>query len=436
MIIKKYFLKTIDEVQQLINQELGPNAVILTSRQIRYKGIKALFFQNKVEVVAAIDEEDLNQFNKIKNESKQMGSLSAEPQNLDLELIEQGSRVRGFSLNQNLIDLKEKIQSIKDKENSSVSQFKKSSFYHSKDDAEVENIAVKESDISEIYNNLPHEFECSTLGTDSSNYEEMKRSKVHRHFALLKKVGIDSAIVSILQKRVFDYLQSHQYLSGDSTLILAMQKEIAALVNTFGPICLLENSPTIAAFIGPSGVGKTTVLMKLALQYSETLEKKVVLISFGSHQTGPENYISNLPETFGIDYSQAPSDEILQQELLRFGDADLILIDTPGCSQFQKEQIHHMKEVFEKNSSIKTHLVISAASKDEDIRGTIKEFGCLHLDSIIFTKLDETSSKGCLLNACYHSGIPISYLSTGSQIPIDIKIADPEDIAKEFTKSS
>ncbi len=120
----------------------------------------------------------------------------------------------------------------------------------------------------------------------------------------------------------------------------------------------------------------------------------------------------------------------LTKAVEEFEDKDLILIDTGGRCRYDWEQADDVFSCLRDVRGIKTYLTVSATTKDLDIFGTIRQFSMLDIEGLIFTKLDETIAHGVVANVCYKSGIPISYLAAGRNIPDDICIADANDIAK------
>ena len=111
------------------------------------------------------------------------------------------------------------------------------------------------------------------------------------------------------------------------------------------------------------------------------------------------------------------------------GDKDLILIDTAGRSPKDQERLEELKGILEMNSDIETHLCLSATTKDKELHEAIRRFGTLPVSRLLFTKIDESESLGCIINLQMRSKLPLSYLTNGQMVPEDIVVASPRRLA-------
>ena len=188
-------------------------------------------------------------------------------------------------------------------------------------------------------------------------------------------------------------------------------------------------SSRVIAFIGPTGVGKTTTLVKLASQYALVHQLKVALLTADTYRIGAVEQLRIYRDIMDIPFEAVSSPEELGPALRRYSDRDLIFFDTAGRSPQNKRQIQDLKAFLEAARPSETHLCVSATTKNADLMPIVGKFGLVPVNRFLVTKLDETRSHGLLLNLAAGFQIPISYLGTGQNVPNDIELASPERMA-------
>jgi flagellar biosynthesis protein FlhF len=199
------------------------------------------------------------------------------------------------------------------------------------------------------------------------------------------------------------------------------------------PICgeiSLEDKPARIALVGPTGVGKTTTLLKLAGDFSLCRGKKVTILTADTFRLGAVEQLKAFSRVFKVGLRVALSPEEMIEALTELGGEDLILIDTPGGSQrdhLHQSQVEGFLQAAEPSA---IHLVLSATSRASVIKECIKTFSALNADRLIFTKLDEAARLHEAFAAALGSGLPISYLGCGQEIPDDLEAATEERLAE------
>jgi flagellar biosynthesis protein FlhF len=275
---------------------------------------------------------------------------------------------------------------------------------------------------------------ASEFGLDHKETSAITPSAMTGMIRFLVSKGVSKKIAEDIESRLnqqFGYTDMSIPGEERSRRIQALKKELSQYIKTGGPISLISGQPTFVAIVGPTGVGKTTTLIKLANQYKYQLKKHVLVIALGENRSGDEHIVA-LSEKYQLPFIYAPSANELHEGLGSHPKADLILIDTAGRNQYQWEELDDLTEMLSTLSPLHIHLAISATTKDVDVYGIIRHYSRLNIESLIFTKLDETIAHGVLVNACYYAKKPISYLTTGSDILDDLKIADPHEIARSI----
>jgi flagellar biosynthesis protein FlhF len=183
------------------------------------------------------------------------------------------------------------------------------------------------------------------------------------------------------------------------------------------------------AFIGPTGVGKTTTLAKLAAQMSLKGARKVGLISLDTYRIGAAEQLASYGRILGLPTDAAGSREELRKALEKHRGKDLLLIDTAGRNPRDAAQMEELKGLLEAVPGVENHLVLSATTRDEDQARIVERFRTLPIGSYLFTKIDETEGYASIVNQMLRFKRPLSYLTTGQRVPEDIEPATKSRVA-------
>ena len=179
----------------------------------------------------------------------------------------------------------------------------------------------------------------------------------------------------------------------------------------------------VLALVGPTGVGKTTTVAKLAAFFSLAEEKRVSLISVDTYRIGAAEQLKTYASLIGLPFALAQNHQELEKYMDLFRTSDLILIDTAGRSP-RSEELGEEKALFQ-GLPLEVILLLSSSQKTADLLFTVQAFRHFSLSSLLFTKLDETVSYGNLFNVLVQSKLPLSYFGTGQRVPEDLEIASP-----------
>ncbi|CRF49593.1 Flagellar biosynthesis protein FlhF [Helicobacter heilmannii] len=185
------------------------------------------------------------------------------------------------------------------------------------------------------------------------------------------------------------------------------------------------NYKKIVMLVGPTGVGKTTTLAKLAARYSKMLDKKykVGILTLDTYRIGAVEQLVWYAKKMKISIETVMDAQDFNKEMQALEYCDVVLIDTTGHSQHDSKKIENLKKFTENGYKIDTALVLSLTTKYEDLTDIYNAFSPLEIDSLIFTKLDESRGFGNLFSLVYESKKPISYLSIGQEVPMDLLVA-------------
>ena len=182
-------------------------------------------------------------------------------------------------------------------------------------------------------------------------------------------------------------------------------------------------------FVGPTGVGKTTTIAKLAARFSYIKEKrdKVGIITLDTYRIGAVEQLFQYAKMMRLPIEDVVDPADFNNALRSLSHCNVILIDTVGSSQYDKDKLAKLHN-FIKNSEyeIDVNLVLSAGSKLEDLKEIYKNFAFLNIDTLIFTKFDETKAFGTVFSLIYDIDRPVSYFSIGQEVPDDIEVANSD----------
>ncbi|GLI33570.1 flagellar biosynthesis protein FlhF [Desulforhabdus amnigena] len=185
-------------------------------------------------------------------------------------------------------------------------------------------------------------------------------------------------------------------------------------------------APHTFTFVGPTGVGKTTSLAKLAAFLKIKRNLEVGIISVDTYRIGAVNQLGTYADILNIPFLVVQTNAELRNARMQFGHHDVVLVDTSGKNFINPDHIKDLQAVFGNMDDIRHFLVLSATVKDSDLKQTIIHFHPMNIHSFIFTKIDETLSIGSIINQLLRFPYPVSYLGTGQQVPEDIELATPK----------
>lgn len=186
----------------------------------------------------------------------------------------------------------------------------------------------------------------------------------------------------------------------------------------------------ICALIGPTGVGKTTTIAKLAANLSLIEKKKVALITADTYRIAAVEQLKTYGDIIGVPVEVVFTPKELKTAIEMHRDADIILVDTAGRSHKNEMQISELKGFLDAGMPTETYLVIAVNTSLRDAREALRCYEKVGFDRLVFTKLDETSHFGLMLNLTAQARKPMSYFTTGQNVPDDIEVASPQRIAR------
>ena len=408
MIIKKFTGKTEAEATEAAKKELGSTLVIMNVREVKKKGLFAFLLPKQIEVTAALEEEAPAR--------PQYGSILRTTADKEIRTEQQNLLAKNSTEN-----IEKKLDSLQTLLESQLNnrQSEKEESAKTQDVPDAEEKEDKTQDMAA-----------------AEKKEEEKNPEQDKFIRLLYNKMLDNEmdekyVNSILEdasktKKAdlpFDYLLANIY-----------QKMVLKFGRSEG-ITPSEEGPRIVLFIGPTGVGKTTTIAKLAGRYCVEEKKKVALLTADTYRIAAAEQLrtyANILETpFRIIYTP----EELQAAVDDYWDCDYIFIDTAGRSHQNTDQLEKMKEMvaaLKRPESYQVFLVLSATTKYRDLQKIADCYGKIADFELIFTKLDETEAVGNLLNMKLYTDAPIAYVTCGQNVPDDMEAFNPQKTVKQI----
>lgn len=245
--------------------------------------------------------------------------------------------------------------------------------------------------------------------------------------AQLEDSGVERALAESLLAEVSGSLGE-----GAASSRAARDAVMALITRRFGPpqgIQLSDKDRRVVALVGPTGVGKTTTLAKLAAAFALGQKKNVALVTADTYRIAAVEQLRTYGEIIGVPVDVVFSEQELRAALGRHSKRDLVLIDTAGRSPRNTAQMEELASLLAAARPDETHLVLSLTTGHKEAFDAADQFGRVGFDHLLLTKLDECMGPGLALSLAVQIGKPISYVTTGQNVPDDIELCQPEKLA-------
>ncbi len=431
MIIKKYTGKTESEATEIAKKELGDNIVIMNVRPVKKSGFFAIFAPPKIEVTVALEDEpskvtrpvrpnNVPQAKTAKSASSGSGSMADK-----LLKAQESGEIPPLKVGTTTVKpepKREKPAVIQD--DSSVIEEKLDNLHNlieknMKSDRDDERDELTEAVL-----------EDSVDDKNTISEETMSFVKV------LYNTLIENEVDEIYANQLTDEVEkvSKPNIPMEYVLANVYQK----MVLKFGTADVIKppaDGPIAEIFIGPTGVGKTTTIAKLASELRINQKKKVALLTVDTYRIAAADQLRTYATIMEIPFRVIYSVEEIKQAAEDFKDYDYLMVDTAGHSLHNEEQKQTMISFIRALDEVvdtENYLVLSATTKYRDLMEIADGYSELVKYKLIFTKMDETRSAGNLYNIHMHTGAPMSYITNGQNVPSDIAVFDAQRSVKSL----
>jgi flagellar biosynthesis protein FlhF len=248
-------------------------------------------------------------------------------------------------------------------------------------------------------------------------------------YAQLIEADVPEVLCRRLVQFVADMLEPHEIVHPES-IRAALCEGVEQCITVAPPIRPVLGTRRIVALVGPTGVGKTTTVAKLAANLKLTRGARVGLITVDTYRIAAVEQLKTYAEIIDVPLAVVNDPAEMPRALEELGSVDVVFIDTAGRSPRDEVKIRELAEFLEQARPDEVHLVLSAVAGPRSLQSALERFGSVPVDRLILTKLDEADSLGGLLAVLGQSNRPVSYLTTGQAVPDDIEPADRKRLAR------
>jgi flagellar biosynthetic protein FlhF len=393
MIIKKYRVNNMNEALTRIRYELGKDAVIVSQRRIRKGGIFGLFAKKILEVTAAVEN------NKNDSSTNMQESIDAIKKLMSNKLGEEtiGSKapIEAENRSQDKIQIRENVE-----------------------EKVIANRVIYDENLIERYNEkiVEEVQQMKSMINEMMSMNNTEKSAKGKVQLKLEKCDLNEK----LAKKIVDKINKIEEHKTEDQKVREVVEDMINVVPS-----KMDN---VVVLVGPTGVGKTTTIAKMAGRLALLEKKKVGLITIDTYRIGAVEQLKTYADIMNIPFKVVLTIKDMEAAIESMNDCDVILIDTTGRSSKNTMQISELRAFVDKVNTENIHLVISCTTKNKDIEVIVNGYKLLNYNSIIVTKLDETSTYGSILNILECADKPISFVTTGQNVPDDIKMMNPKEL--------
>ncbi len=406
MVIKKFIAKTEEDALEAARKELGEGVVIMNVKAVKRRGLFKAFRSKQVEVTVALEENVIQKNASPKPASEEI-KLPVNPVGLTSQPVNTESLEKKLDSLQKLLE--GQMRQAEEERRAAASKEEVN-----KEHAEAEEKNESTSD-SAVQSENPEQDKFIRL-----LYNTMIDNEVDEKYANQILEDIDKCKKP---NTPFDYILSNTY-----------QKMVLKFGKSEG-IIPAQNGPKVVLFIGPTGVGKTTTIAKIASCFSLEEKKRVALLTTDTYRIAAAEQLRTYANILEVPFRVIYSDEEFLEAISDFQECDYIFVDTTGHSHQNEEQFGRIEALLKSipgETEYQTFLVLSATTKYKDLLKITEKYQGITNYQLIFTKTDETNSLGNLLNIKLHVDTPIAYITSGQNVPDDIEVFNPQKMVKQL----
>ncbi len=413
MTINKFQGKTKEEAIEKARTEFGPNAVIMNVKEVKPKGFLSVFKSPTYEVTAAIEDKT--------NIANPMSALMPQVQLSNINLS---------------ADEKIEIpQPQRTPEREMRAPFSQTMAQMTQKAAEQP--LSDERQIKERLDSLSDMLEQKLAApVQEENIRKSASAEELNFIRILYSTLIKNEVSEKYVNQILDEVE--KFIRPGNNVDLILPNIYQKLILKFGQPKTIELSgkkPNVVFFVGPTGVGKTTTIAKIASKYKVEYNRKVAFITADTYRIAATEQLRVYANILDAPMSIVYTVDEINEAVEKYMDYDLIFVDTAGFSHKNEQQREDMKKLLQgvnEKYRREVYLVLSATTKYNDLLDIVDIYHEISDYKLIFTKLDETSSYGNLLNIRLYAGADLSYVTTGQNVPDDIEVFDTQKIVKQL----
>ncbi|MDE7272658.1 MAG: flagellar biosynthesis protein FlhF [Lachnospiraceae bacterium] len=458
MIIKKFQGKTKEEALANAKRELGEGIVEMNVKAIKAKGIKSLFRGTRFEVTVAKEEENEKYSVASKSEVQKdgvavslsqgasQGKIIPMKQTEKKEAAVEDSKASGdaFAVGQAVADVlaafpAQKQDVVKAEEEKGKGRTAARTGEPTKENLRGNGLEEKLDNLQNLIEKQLSQKENELQANEGKDTEgEKKEENTERvnFLKLLYNKMTDNEINDKYAKEIIDEI--YKNCKADVTLDFMLSEIYQRMILKLGKPYVMEDddkSPKVVFFVGPTGVGKTTTIAKIASSFRLERKKKVALLTADTYRIAAAEQLRTYANILEVPFRVVYTAKEIADAVEDFKEYDYILVDTTGHSPNNEAQCESMSDLLhsvDASASKEVFLVLSASTKYKDLVKTADIYKEITDYKLIFTKLDETSTLGDIYNLKLYTGATLSYVTCGQNVPDDIEYFNPQSTVKQL----
>lgn len=446
MRVKRYIVDSMPEALDKIRLDLGQDAIILNSKPIKTGGIFGLFGKQQIEVVAAVDEKEAEKPKRTPAQPSREPIIRAAATNPTAAKRAYQSMAAGAQAN-TVAETVAPPDPIVLADAGSVTVRERAPLTAQGGEQSALTRTVNQTDAAQA----PRSQEAggkpaaaAHAGSDQlavevrhmrQMFEKLLTSDSRQQLPqpiqtvrdrLLQQEVTEEAASEIIRQLIMEaepgWEAAEAVKRAEELIIQSLQK---AVIEPVG----IESNVRYAFFFGPTGVGKTTTIAKLAANCMLKEKRKIGFITADTYRIAAVEQLKTYANILNVPFEVVFSPKEIPQAMERLSGCDLVFVDTAGRNYRNDEYVQGIRELVVADQNSLNFMVLSLASKYSDMRTIIRNFGDVPVSRVIFTKADETEAYGAMLNVAAETNFSISYITTGQNVPDDIIVATPRLIA-------
>jgi flagellar biosynthesis protein FlhF len=413
MRVKKYIVESMPDALQKIRSDLGKDAVIINTKEIRQGGFLGLFTKKKIEVIAATDSSSSAQV-KAPAMVKDTRTASAAP--YVTESSRQGSSSSIAVLQEKIAEaIERQPEASKNTPAHNESQmakelYSKPTLQSNSKPAEDQQLMTEMKQMKEMMKKLVSNQIQAEEQSEAIILLEQKL--IDHEFVPYLIEEIKTVIISKLQEHDLDLTEEH--VINEAKIYL---KQMINSVDRKG----IASDTQIAHFVGPTGVGKTTTIAKLAAEQVLKHKRKAGFITSDTYRIAAVEQLKTYANILNVPLEVVFSPQELTKAFEQLKGQELIFMDTAGRNYRNEMYVSELNSLLRNHSRSETYLVLSMTMKYKDMKAITENFAKFKIDKVLFTKMDETDSYGPIFNLIHDFSLPLSYVTNGQNVPDDIE---------------
>lgn len=356
MKMKKYIAQTMPEAMKKVKNDLGDDAVVVSSKVIYTKGFLGLFKKKQFEVLAGVD------------------AVEVADTRPDLDVFE---KQRDFEEKYALSQQNEAIQK-------QLNELKK---------------MIKQTSVQQTVNHIP--------------------AIIHPIYMHLQKQELNEELITEICDELFDIVRNEPVTTYEQLLMHAQESMYKKLSKY--PMGGVNFERKFVNILGPTGVGKTTTIAKIAARAVLEKKKKVAFITTDTYRIGAIEQLKTYANLLHAPVEVVYTKEDYERAIKQFSGHDLVLIDTAGRNYKEAKFIADLEELIDTKQNVQNYLVLALTAKQLDMAMIIEQFSTFDIQQVIFTKMDETNTIGSMVNLMVKYNKGLAYYTDGQEVPENIE---------------